>query len=85
VLLSGSGVYDGSEIHESVSVLLSLSQQGAQVQCFAPNRPQYHVVDHAKQSEASESRNILTEAARIARGNIQVTFVYQQTSSQQAD
>ena len=46
VILSGCGVYDGAEIHESVLTLLRLDQRGAQVQCFAPDIPQLHVVDH---------------------------------------
>ncbi|MBC7212574.1 MAG: hypothetical protein H5U33_21520, partial [Pseudomonas sp.] len=47
VILSGCGVYDGAEIHESVITLLRLDQRGAQVQCFAPNIAQMHVIDHA--------------------------------------
>lgn len=70
VILSGCGVYDGAEIHESVLALLRLDQRGAQVQCFAPNIAQLHVVDHLSGDEMSESRNVLVESARIARGNI---------------
>lgn len=70
VILSGCGVYDGAEIHESVLTLLRLDQRGAQVQCFAPNVPQLHVVDHYSGDEMTESRNVLVEAARIARGQI---------------
>lgn len=70
VILSGCGVYDGAEIHESVLTLLRLDQRGAQVQCFAPNVPQLHVVDHYSGDEMAESRNVLVEAARIARGQI---------------
>lgn len=71
VVLSGCGVYDGAEIHESVLTLLHLSQAGAQVQCFAPDMPQMHVVNHLTgQVEEGETRNVLVEAARIARGNI---------------
>ncbi|MGP3788870.1 isoprenoid biosynthesis glyoxalase ElbB [Pseudomonas sp. B392_1p] len=70
VILSGCGVYDGAEIHESVLTLLRLDQRGAQVQCFAPNIAQLHVVDHLSGDEMSESRNVLVESARIARGNI---------------
>lgn len=46
VLLSGCGVFDGTEIHESVLTLLSLSKAGAQYQCFAPDINQMHVVNH---------------------------------------
>ncbi len=70
VILSGCGVYDGAEIHESVITLLRLDQRGAEVQCFAPNVTQLHVVDHYSGDEADETRNVLVEAARIARGNI---------------
>jgi len=70
VILSGCGVYDGSEIHESVLTLLRLDQRGAQVQCFAPNIPQLHVVDHYSGDEMDETRNVLVESARITRGKI---------------
>ena len=70
VILSGCGVYDGAEIHESVITLLRLDQRGAQVQCFAPNIPQLHVVDHYSGDEMNGTRNVLVESARIARGNI---------------
>lgn len=71
VILAGSGVYDGSEIHEAVITLLALDRQDAEVQCFAPNMPQLHVVNHLT-GEVSEGdgRNVLIEAARIARGEI---------------
>ena len=70
VILSGCGVYDGAEIHESVITLLRLDQRGADVQCFAPNVPQLHVVDHYSGDEMDETRNVLVESARIARGQI---------------
>jgi enhancing lycopene biosynthesis protein 2 len=70
VILSGCGVYDGAEIHESVITLLRLDQRGAQVQCFAPNIAQLHVINHLTGAEMPESRNVLVESARIARGNI---------------
>ena len=70
VILSGCGVYDGAEIHESVLALLRLSQRGAQVQCFAPDIPQHHVINHLTGAESAESRNVLVESARIARGQI---------------
>ncbi|NIK74198.1 enhancing lycopene biosynthesis protein 2 [Thermonema lapsum] len=70
VLLSGCGVYDGAEIHEAVCTLLSLQQLGAEPVCVAPNIPQYHVINHLSGEEMPESRNVLIEAARIARGNI---------------
>jgi len=71
VVLSGCGFLDGAEVHESVCALLNLSRRGAEVECFAPDAPQAHVVDHAKgQPVEGESRNVLAEAARITRGNV---------------
>lgn len=71
VILAGSGVYDGSEIHEAVITLLSLDRAGVEVQCFAPNTPQLHVVNHLTGEVAEgESRNVLVESARIARGEV---------------
>ncbi|MGB0408439.1 MAG: isoprenoid biosynthesis glyoxalase ElbB [Opitutales bacterium] len=72
VILSGCGVYDGSEIHESVLTLLALDRVGAQVTCAAPDITQKHVVDHARGTEmVDEDRNVMVEAARISRGAIQ--------------
>lgn len=71
VILSGCGVFDGAEIHESVLVLLALDRANAQAICAAPDVPQYHVVNHlTRQVVANETRNVLVESARIARGNI---------------
>ncbi|WP_447096204.1 isoprenoid biosynthesis glyoxalase ElbB [Pseudomonas sp. CF10PS3] len=70
VILSGCGVYDGAEIQESVITLLRLDQRGAQVQCYAPDIPQLHVVNHLTGEEMPESRNVLVESARIARGEV---------------
>ncbi len=71
VVLAGCGVYDGSEVHEAVLTLLYLDQQGVTVQCFAPDMPQLHVVNHLTgEVSEGETRNVLIEAARIARGNV---------------
>ena len=71
VILSGCGVFDGSEIYESVITLLSLDKAGAQVQCFAPNIQQMHVINHLTgEVTEGESRNVLVEAARLVRGEI---------------
>ena len=71
VILSGCGVYDGGEIHESTLTLLSLAQRGARVVCAAPDMVQRRVVDHVtNQSVPGAPRNVLAEAARIARGDI---------------
>lgn len=70
VVLCGCGRADGSEIHESVSCLIHLSRLGAQYKCFAPDAPQAEVVNHLTGKTAAESRNMLVESARIARGDI---------------
>lgn len=71
VILSGCGVYDGAEIHESVITLLAIDRHGAEAVICAPDRPQMHVVNHLTGEVATgESRNVLVESARIARGAI---------------
>ncbi len=71
VLLSGCGVFDGTEIHEAVLALLSIDRAGAEAVCMAPSIAQHHVVNHATGKETTgETRNTLIESARIARGNI---------------
>ncbi|MCR9883818.1 isoprenoid biosynthesis glyoxalase ElbB [Vibrio alginolyticus] len=70
VILSGSGVYDGSEIHEAVLALYAIEKAGATWHCFAPNIDQLHVINHLTGDEMDETRNVLIESARIARGNI---------------
>lgn len=73
VVLSGCGRADGSEIHESVSLLVHLARQGAQVRCFAPDVAQPAVVNHATGTPVpGESRNAMVESARISRGEITV-------------
>ena len=70
VLLSGSGVNDGSEIHESVITMLALYRAGAETLLMAPNIDQMHVINHYTGQEMDEFRNVLVESARIARGKI---------------
>ncbi|MBW2099964.1 MAG: isoprenoid biosynthesis protein ElbB, partial [Deltaproteobacteria bacterium] len=70
VLLSGCGVFDGSEIHEAVLSLLMLDRAGAESICMAPDMDQFNVIDHITQSIMDEKRNVLVESARIARGKI---------------
>jgi enhancing lycopene biosynthesis protein 2 len=71
VILSGCGVYDGAEIHETVVTLLALDRHGAEVVMCAPDVPQMHVVNHLTGEVAEgETRNVLVESARIARGAI---------------
>ncbi len=76
VVLAGCGVYDGAEIHEATLTMLAVSRQGAQYQCFAPDVEQAHVVNHLTGEEMAEKRNVLVEAARIARGNIKPLSAY---------
>jgi len=72
VVLSGCGVFDGAEIHESVFTLYALDKRGARYRCFAPDVAQAHVVNHLNHEIAQgENRNVLVESARIARGEIQ--------------
>jgi enhancing lycopene biosynthesis protein 2 len=70
VVLSGCGVYDGAEIHESVFTLWAIAAAGAIYDIYAPDVQQHHVVNHLNGQEMSEHRNVLIESARIARGNI---------------
>ena len=71
VVLSGCGVFDGAEIHESVLTLLAIDRAGAEAICMAPNIDQLHVINHATGEEMDDSRNVLIESARISRGNIE--------------
>lgn len=69
VILSGCGVFDGSEIHEAVSVLLALDRQGAEYRCLAPDT-QLDEIDHVTQQPTGQKRSVLKESARIARGEV---------------
>lgn len=69
VVLSGCGVYDGSEIHEAVCTLLAIDRQGCEAVCMAPDI-KVPVTDHLTGQTTGEQRNVLTESARIARGKI---------------
>ena len=72
MLFSGCGVYDGSEIQETVLTLLAIEQSGAQYRCFAPDINQHHVVNHLTGAiSENETRNVLVESARIARGDVE--------------
>ncbi|ALQ09445.1 isoprenoid biosynthesis protein [Pseudoalteromonas sp. Bsw20308] len=70
VILAGSGVYDGSEINEVVLTLLHIAKNGGAYQCFAPDIEQLHTINHLTGDVMPDKRNVLTEAARIARGDI---------------
>lgn len=70
VVLSGSGVFDGSEIHEATLTMYSIVKNGATYEVFAPDIDQHHVINHITGEEMPEKRNVLIESARIARGQI---------------
>lgn len=70
IILSGSGVFDGSEIHEATLTMLAIRESDFNYQCFAPDLDQYHVIDHFSGETLNERRNVLVESARIARGDI---------------
>jgi enhancing lycopene biosynthesis protein 2 len=70
VVLAGCGFKDGAEITESVSALIALSEAGADYSIFAPDM-NILAIDHIKLEKTNEERNVLKEAARIARGKIQ--------------
>ena len=71
VVLSGCGYQDGSEIHEAVFTLHALEKAGAEAIIMAPDMDQFHVINHLNGNEdLTESRNILVESARIARGKV---------------
>ena len=70
VVLAGCGYLDGAEVHEAVLTLYHLDRHGCEVTCFAPDRDQFHVVDHASGEATDEVRNVRTESARIARGPV---------------
>ncbi|MCS6980508.1 MAG: isoprenoid biosynthesis glyoxalase ElbB [Flavobacteriales bacterium] len=77
VLLSGAGVFDGAEIHESVLTLWALDKRGFTYQVFAPDVWQHHVINHLNGEEMPEKRNVLVESARISRGNSKNLAEYQ--------
>ena len=70
VVLSGCGVYDGSEIHEATSILIALDRRGASIICMAPGIPQSEVINHLTGKPDPNARNVMEESARIARGKV---------------
>lgn len=70
VLLSGCGVYDGAEIQEAVLTLLAIEEIGAKAVCISVDKTQHQVINHTNGDEMNETRNMLIEAARIARGAV---------------
>lgn len=79
VILSGSGNQDGCEIHEATLSLWAIHKNGAEYQCYAPDIPQHHVLNHITGKEMDESRNVLIESARIARGKVKNLAEFDQT------
>ncbi len=71
ILLSGCGVYDGAEIQEATMAMLAIKEAGHDYQCISINKDQHHVVNHLNGEEMEESRNMMIESARIARGDVQ--------------
>ncbi len=70
VVLAGNGVFDGAEIHEATLTLYAISKNNAIYEIFAPDIKQHHVINHITGEEMPETRNVLVEASRIARGKI---------------
>ncbi|MDR1113038.1 MAG: isoprenoid biosynthesis glyoxalase ElbB [Bacteroidales bacterium] len=70
VILCGCGASDGSEIHEAVMTLLAIDRHKCHYSVFAPDKNQHYVMNMFTKEEMPETRNMLVEAARIARGNI---------------
>lgn len=75
IILSGCGNRDGSELQETLSLMLAIDRRGWQYQCFAPDG-EYTVVSHLDGSEDGRQRDIFVESARIARGNIKPLAAY---------
>lgn len=70
ILLSGCGVYDGAEIQESVLTMLAIEEAEAEYFCISVDKVQYHSINHLTGEEQKETRNMLVESARIARGEV---------------
>lgn len=70
ILLSGCGVYDGSEIQETVAAMIALEEKGIEYVGISIDKNQYHVINHLDGSEMHETRNMMIESARIMRGNL---------------
>ena len=73
VLLCGCGAYDGSDVQESVLLLLALARRGLRAVVVAPDVSQAEVVDHStgETDEGAAPRRAFLEAARVSRGRIE--------------
>lgn len=69
IVLAGCGNKDGSEITEAVSLIIALSQLGAKLTFFAPNR-EFTAKNFLTSNPMPEKRNLMAEAARITRSEI---------------
>lgn len=76
IIISGCGVFDGAEINESTMTMLAVTRNGGIYDIFAPDVTQHHVINHLNGEVMDEKRNVLVEAARIARGNIKPLTEY---------
>ena len=62
-------MYDGSDVHESVLLLLALEEAGERPVLLAPDIRQGRTVDHLSAGTVEgEDRNVLCESARLGRG-----------------
>lgn len=68
IILSGCGNRDGSELQETLSLMLAFDRRDWQYTFFAP-QDKYTVVSHLTGKENGQ-RDIFEESARIARGQI---------------
>ncbi|MDR0602816.1 MAG: isoprenoid biosynthesis glyoxalase ElbB [Bacteroidales bacterium] len=70
IIIGGCGHRDGSEIHETTMTMLAIEKHKCSYELFAPDKDQYHVINHLTGAEMAETRNMLVEAARIGRGKV---------------
>ena len=65
VVLSGSGVYDGTEIHEAAACFAALTRQGATPVAYSIDKAQHHAIAH--NSGAGNSSNMSLVLNSFAR------------------
>lgn len=75
IILSGCGNRDGSELQETLSLMLAIDRRNWHYQCFSPEGV-FDVVDHFTGNEDGSQRDLFAESARIARGNIKPLSEY---------
>jgi enhancing lycopene biosynthesis protein 2 len=69
VVFSGCGNKDGSEITESVSLIIALNKLGALVEYFAPDI-EFTPKNFLTNKPLSEKRNVMVESSRISRSQM---------------